>query len=33
MSVQLTGTSATAVAPHLYWLVSRAAGSAALGVV
>jgi methionine sulfoxide reductase heme-binding subunit len=30
MSVQLTGTSATAVAPHLYWLVSRAAGIAPL---
>ena len=30
MSAQLTGISATAVAPHLYWLASRAAGSAAL---
>jgi sulfoxide reductase heme-binding subunit YedZ len=30
MSAQLTGTTATAVAPHLYWLASRAAGSAAL---
>jgi sulfoxide reductase heme-binding subunit YedZ len=30
MSVQLTGISATAVGPHLYWLASRAAGSAAL---
>ena len=30
MSAQLTGVSATAVAPHLYWLASRAAGSAAL---
>jgi sulfoxide reductase heme-binding subunit YedZ len=30
MSAQLTGISATAVGPHLYWLASRAAGSAAL---
>lgn len=30
MSAQVTGISATAVAPHLYWLASRAAGSAAL---
>jgi sulfoxide reductase heme-binding subunit YedZ len=30
MSAQLTGMSATAVGPHLYWLASRAAGSAAL---
>jgi sulfoxide reductase heme-binding subunit YedZ len=30
MSAQVTGMSATAVAPHLYWLASRAAGSAAL---
>jgi methionine sulfoxide reductase heme-binding subunit len=30
MSAQVTGIPATAVAPHLYWLASRAAGSAAL---
>jgi methionine sulfoxide reductase heme-binding subunit len=30
MSAQLTGISATAAGPHLYWLASRAAGSAAL---
>jgi len=30
VSAQLTGISATAVGPHLYWLASRAAGSAAL---
>ncbi len=30
MSAQLTGLAATAVTPHLYWLASRAAGSAAL---
>lgn len=30
MSAQLTGLTATAVTPHLYWLASRAAGSAAL---
>ncbi len=30
MSAQVTSISATAVAPHLYWLASRAAGSAAL---
>src|SRR6195256_6198707 len=30
MSAHLTGISGTAVGPHLYWLASRAAGSAAL---
>jgi len=30
MSAHLTGIAATAVGPHLYWLASRAAGSAAL---
>jgi sulfoxide reductase heme-binding subunit YedZ len=30
MSLQLTGIEATAVGPHLYWIASRAAGSAAL---
>jgi methionine sulfoxide reductase heme-binding subunit len=30
MSAQLTSLAATAVTPHLYWLASRAAGSAAL---
>ncbi len=30
MSAHVTGIAATAVGPHLYWLASRAAGSAAL---
>jgi methionine sulfoxide reductase heme-binding subunit len=30
MNAQLTGIAATAVGPHLYWIASRAAGSAAL---
>ncbi|HWG08589.1 MAG TPA: ferric reductase-like transmembrane domain-containing protein [Solirubrobacteraceae bacterium] len=30
MSVHLTAIAATAVAPHIYWIASRAAGSAAL---
>jgi len=30
MSAQLIGVAATAAAPHVYWLASRAAGSAAL---
>jgi methionine sulfoxide reductase heme-binding subunit len=30
MSAPATGIAATAVAPHIYWLASRAAGSAAL---
>src|ERR1700761_1695145 len=30
MSAHLAGIEATAVAPHLYWIASRAAGSAAL---
>ncbi|HEX3909295.1 MAG TPA: ferric reductase-like transmembrane domain-containing protein [Solirubrobacteraceae bacterium] len=30
MSARLAGIEATAVAPHIYWIASRAAGSAAL---